>query len=218
MAQDAADKAHEEKVERTADGERLVEHSAFTDGDRDLRALQDHAEAERVDAYRETGYVAGPNTGDYHAVRRAAKQAGAILGVVGGAGELTDDPSAAVLNAGVRDMVEEDVNAAAQARRAAGGGRRSPQGRRSRSEAMAGGTGGLSSAGGEGSGKSASSTGTDSDDRQMDASAPADGQPPSVGNKPQDSDQSRPSGTKSASSSTVTRSPSRGRTPWTGLT
>lgn len=193
MAQDAADKAHEEKMVASEAGlGAAAPHSTFTEGDRELRTLQDQAEAERVRAFNETGYVAAPGVGDYHATRRAAKQAGALLAGIGG--EVATDPSAAILDAGVRDTLTNARKDAAQARKAAGQSRSSgPQGRSTRSEVMTGGggTGGLAPGGaGEGSGKSASSTGTDTTDRGIDASV--GDQPPSVGGKPQDSDQQRP--------------------------
>lgn len=178
MATDAADKAHETKVRETADGERLVEHSAFTPGDRELRAVQDEAEAVRFAAQRDAGYIAAPGVGDYHAARRVAKQANAMFVTAGGGG-VEDDPSAGVVDT-VREAVGEAGKEAAAARRAAERDGRSVRGRRTRSEAMQGTTGGLTPGSGEGAGKSASSTGTDTTDRGMDStvgSAPANPDP-----------------------------------------
>jgi hypothetical protein len=200
MALDAADKAHLRKVDETAGGDQsFPPQPAFTDGDRELRELQDNAEVERVKAFEETGYVAAPGVGDYHATRRGAKLAGAVLANIGG-GE-AEDASAAALDAGVRDALSDAHKEAANARRNGGQGRKSgPQGRATRSEMMTGGTSGVIPGAGEGSGKSASTTGTDTTDRTMDASVGS--QPPSVGDKPQDSDQDRPSGTGRASGRT----------------
>jgi hypothetical protein len=172
MARDAADKAHDTKVDETADGERLVEHSTFTAGDRELRAVADSAEAARMDAYRTAGHVAAPGVGDYHAVRREAKHAAAGLVVVAGEGTV-DDPSALAMQAGVGDAMEAAGKAAsAAARRAASQNKgAAPAGRRTRSDVMGtGNTGGLQQGTGEGGGKSASSSGTDTTDRGMDAS------------------------------------------------
>jgi hypothetical protein len=192
MTQDAADKAHEDKVEATADGERLVAHSTFTEGDRELRTLMDEAEAERVAGYQEAGYVGSPLSGDYHAARRAAKQGGAIVAGVGGG--TVDDPSAAVVDQ-IREAMVQENQAAGAARRAAGQRRGSgPQSRRSRADVVqegassTGQTGGLRPGAAEGVGKSASSTGTDTTDRGMDASvgsAPANPDP-GTKNTPQD--------------------------------
>jgi hypothetical protein len=187
MALDAADKAHKDKVEETADGERLVEHSTFTEGDRELRKIMDEAEVERVAAYQEGGYVGSPMAGDYHAVRRAAKQAGGLLAGIGGEG-VADDPSAAVAEQ-IGDVMKEENKRAAAARRAAGQRRTAgPANRQSRDQVMQ--TGGLVQGAGEGVGKSASSTGTDTTDRGMDASVGK--APPSEDGEPQKSDQDRP--------------------------
>jgi hypothetical protein len=178
MTQDGADKAHAKKVDETADGERLVEHSTFTEGDRDLREVQDALEVERVAAYKESGYVAAPGVGDYHATRREAKHANAAFVTLGGG--TADDPSAAVVD-GVREAAKVVHQDAAAARRAAGGGRGTgPANRQSRAEVMQGGTGGIVQGTGEGVGKSASGTTTDTTDRGMDAtvgSAPANPDP-----------------------------------------
>jgi hypothetical protein len=186
MALDGADKAHAEKEE--ASGVVLVQHSAFTDGDRELRQVMDEAEAERQRGMAEgVGANGSPLMGDYHAVRRMAKQAG--LGDLDGSA----DPAAAVLKTGAADIVREDVKQAAKARRAAG--QSGVTGRQSRHDAMVGGgksTGGKSTgAAGADTGKSASTTGTATDDRGGDASV---GQaPPSEGaGEPQNSDQDRP--------------------------
>jgi hypothetical protein len=171
MAQDAADRAHQEKVEETASGERLVEHSTFTEGDRELRELADRAEAERVNAFAEGGYVAAPLAGDYHAARRAAKQSAALIEGIGG--ETTDDPVGVLLDGGLRKVMTDSIDQAGEARRAAGESRQGggPRGRRTRAEAVQGGTtAGLRQGAGEGVGKSSSSFGTDATDRGMDAS------------------------------------------------
>lgn len=186
MTQDGADKAHQEKVEATADGERLVEHSTFTEGDRELREVQDALEVQRVTAYQQAGYVAAPGVGDYHATRRAAKLANGAFAAMGEG--TAEDPSAAIVDT-VREAGKVAHEEAAQARRAAGRGRGAgPANRQSRTEVMQGGTGGLIQGTGEGSGKSASSTGTDPTDQGMDAtvgSAPAN-LDPGVENTPQD--------------------------------
>jgi hypothetical protein len=187
MTADAADKAHDNKVKETADGERLVEHSTFHPGDRELREVQDAAEVERVGAYKEAGYVAAPGVGDYHAVRREAKHMNAALVVAAGGGT-AEDPSAVVVD-GVRSMVQDASQEAAKARRAASKGRGAgPAQRQGRHEVMQGGTGGLVQGTAEGSGKSASSSGTDTTDQGMNAtvgSAPAN-LDPGVENTPQD--------------------------------
>lgn len=186
MAQDAADKAHKDKVEATADGERLVEHSTFTEGDRELRAVMDEAEAERVAGYKEAGYVGSPLSGDYHAARRAAKQSAALVEGIGG--NVTNDPAKAVVDQ-IRGAMSEERKASGAARKAAGQRRAAgPENRRSRADVVQGGTGGLQQGGAEGSGKSASSTGTDTTDQGMDAtvgSAPANPDP-GTENTPQD--------------------------------
>lgn len=163
---DEARKAHENK--EAVVGERFPEQGVFTEGDVELRVLQDQAEAARNEARQTSGYVAAPMVGDYHAVRRQAKQAGPLL-AFGGA-ENVDDPSATALDAGARDGIGDAMKAAAQARRAAGVSGSGPQGRMSRAEMLRRGTGGPAQGTTEGAGKSASSTGTDTTDRGMDAS------------------------------------------------
>lgn len=182
MALDGADKAHAEKEE--ASGVVLVQHSAFTDGDRELRQVMDEAEAERQRGMAEgVGANGSPLMGDYHAVRRMAKQAG--LGDLDGSA----DPAAAVLKTGAAEIVREDVKQAAKARRAAG--QSGVTGRQSRHDAMVGGK--STGAAGADTGKSASTTGTATDDRGGD-DASVGKAPPSVGaGEPQDSDQDRPS-------------------------
>jgi hypothetical protein len=121
---DQADKAHKDKEAKTAAGERMVPHATFTDGDRELRAAADEAEVDRVEAFQDTGYIAAPGVGDYHAARRAAKLAS-------GAGVEVEDPASLVI-----DQVKEAGAAArkdAAKLRRQGGETRSgePSGRRS---------------------------------------------------------------------------------------
>jgi len=132
--------AHETKERETAGGERLVPHSAFTNADEALRDAQDRAEVERVKAHEETGYVAAPGVGDYHATRRAAKLSGALL--AGARGDETDDPVAEVEEAAVK-AANSGHQAAADARRGAGESRQAaPRGRRPAAPAQtAGGSG-----------------------------------------------------------------------------
>ncbi len=121
---DQADKAHQEKEAKTGAGERMVPHATFTDGDRELRAEADRAEVARVEAFEETGYIAAPGVGDYHAARRAAKGAT-------GAGVDVEDPSTLVLDQ-VRDGAKSAREDAANLRRGAGESRAAnPPGRRS---------------------------------------------------------------------------------------
>lgn len=120
---DAADKAHAKKEEMTAGGERLVPHATFTDGDRELRAVCDDAEVARVEAFQETGYVAAPGVGDYHAHRRAAKLAA-------GAGVELEDPSTLVVDQ-AREGASEARKDAAALRRGAESRSSAPAGRRS---------------------------------------------------------------------------------------
>jgi hypothetical protein len=132
---DGADKAHQEKEKKTGAGERLVPHSTQTEGDRELREVADEAETARVEAYRETGYVAAPGVGDYHAARRAAK----YENVAGISGE-PDDPAKKVVGP-AKEAAAEMRKEAAQLRRSSGTQRRDaePAGRRSTPQSQTGG-------------------------------------------------------------------------------
>jgi hypothetical protein len=120
---DGADKAHQKKEDETGSGNRLVPHATFDDADRELRQVSDEAEVERVKAFEETGYVAAPGVGDYHANRRAAKLAA-------GAGVEVEQPSSLTIDQAKAGAAEARKGAAAargdgSARSAQPSGRRS---------------------------------------------------------------------------------------------
>jgi hypothetical protein len=171
---EAAVQAHRAKEEQAEVG--LVPHSVFNEHDVALREVQDGAEVERVAAYQEAGHVAAPGVGDYHAVRRVSKQIDALEGTMGEAGAGREQRVETT-----RSMIEQARETAGEARRQAAQTREnaervSPQGRASRQGVMETATGpttgGLMQGSAEGASKSASSTGTASDDLDIDASTP----------------------------------------------
>jgi hypothetical protein len=179
---DAAVQAHRAKEEASAttfaEGDRipLVPHSVFDEHDVALRQVQDEAEAERVRAFAEAGHIAAPGVGDYHATRRVSKWVDALEGTMGEAGSGREQRVQST-----RDMLDAARETAGEARRVAAetaenARRQAPQGRTSRQGVMARAsgplTGGLMQGSAEGVGKSASSTGTASDDLDIDASTP----------------------------------------------